>query len=326
MEVRWVDAEGVHASNPADVRAGASRDGGFHWVDIPVWDEQADELLAALGCHPLLRQSCARRNFVPTVHGYDDHVFITVQSPLAGAASHVHVLELDQVIGTRFLVTVHGPFSPGVDPEEGTAETGSALHRMETGRFRPATPTELSYAITSAVARRQSAFVRDVATRLPGLETEVMASELRNPEGLLETMFLARHELVTARTMAAQSREVWTRLAEIGRLADDPEASRSHDLADQFDRVRSLADGEAQFLFGVIELYQTKVHTKMTVAMERLAVIAAVTLPITAIASIAGMNVVVGHHSNYVALVVLLVMMLAISLWLLRWARRQGWW
>jgi len=326
MQVRWIDAEGVHASNAEDVRAGASREGGFHWVDVLVWDNEADELLESLGCHPLLRQSCASRNFVPSVHGYDDHVFITVQSPLAGEASHVHVLELDQVIGTRFLVTVHGPFSPGVDPDEGRRETRAALHRMESGRFWPTTPTELSYAITSAVARRQSAFVRDVAARLPGLETEVMASELRNPEALLETMFLARHELVTTRTMAAQSREVWTRLAEISRLVDDPESSRSRDLADQFDRVRSLADGEAEFLFGVIELYQTKVHTKMTVAMERLAVIAAVTLPITAIASIAGMNVVVGHQSNYVALVILLLAMTAISLWLLRWARRQGWW
>ena len=326
MQVRWIDAEGVHLSDPGNVRAGASRDGGFHWVDIPVWDEEADALLESLGCHPMLRQSCARRNLVPAVHGYDDHAFITALSPLAGEASHVHVLEIDQVIGTRFLVTVHGPFGPGVDPEEGAVETGSALHRMETGRFLPTTPTELAYAITSAVARRQSAFVREVATRLPGLESEVMASEFRSPEALLEKMFLARHELVTARTMAAQSREVWIRMGEIGRLADDPEASRSHDLADQFDRVRSLADGEAEFLFGVIELDQTKVHTKMTVAMERLAVIAAVTLPITAIASIAGMNVVVGHRSNYEALVVLLVIMLAISLWLLRWARRQGWW
>ena len=34
-----------------------------------------------------------------------------------------------------------------------------------------------------------------------------------------------------------------------------------------------MADGESQFLFGVIELYQTRVTTKMTVAMERLAAI-----------------------------------------------------
>jgi magnesium transporter len=64
----------------------------------------------------------------------------------------------------------------------------------------------------------------------------------------------------------------------------------------------------------------------MTVAMERLAVIAAVTLPITAIASISGMNVIVSEQTHYVALAVLLAVMGAISLYLLFWARHQGWW
>ena len=100
----------------------------------------------------------------------------------------------------------------------------------------------------------------------------------------------------------------------------------ARDLADQFDRVRSVADGESQFLFGVIELYQTKVNTKMTVAMERLAVIAAVTLPITAIASVYGMNVIVFGHTHVAHLTVVLLVMLAISALLLRWTRRQGWW
>jgi Mg2+ and Co2+ transporter CorA len=90
--------------------------------------------------------------------------------------------------------------------------------------------------------------------------------------------------------------------------------------------VRSLADGESHFLFGVIELYQTKVHTKMTVAMERLAVIAAVTLPITAIASVYGMNVIVNESTHYLQLGIVLVVMVTISLTLLRWAHRQGWW
>jgi len=60
--------------------------------------------------------------------------------------------------------------------------------------------------------------------------------------------------------------------------------------------------------------------------MERLAVIAAVTLPITAIASIMGMNVIVNGETQPVMLAIALVVMVAISLLLLRWARRQGWW
>jgi Mg2+ and Co2+ transporter CorA len=221
---------------------------------------------------------------------------------------------------------VHGPINPDVDPELALAETGAALSRIEGGRFRPATPAELSYAITSAVARRQSAVIREVAQKLPGLEQQVMESQLRDPEVLLETMFLIRHELLTTRTMAAQCGDIWLRMAAIGRMADDEDAYFARDLADQFARVQSLADGESHFLFGVIELYQTKVHTKMTVAMERLAVIAAVTLPITAIASVYGMNVIVSRDTHYVELGVVLLVMIGISLLLLRWAHRQGWW
>jgi Mg2+ and Co2+ transporter CorA len=126
--------------------------------------------------------------------------------------------------------------------------------------------------------------------------------------------------------MAAQTHDVCERLASLDLFT--PEAWRvyARDLAVQFDKVRSVADGEAQFLFGVIELYQTKVHTKMTVAMERLAVIAAVTLPITAIASVFGMNVIVNETTHIGQLVTVLLAMLTISFLLLRWARRQGWW
>ena len=222
---------------------------------------------------------------------------------------------------------MHGPLNPVVEPAEALVETDAACCAGSTsGRFRPTTPHELSYAITSAVARRQRGLISQVAEKLPGLEQQVMDSQLTQPEELLERMFLIRHELITTRTMAAQCYDVWARVGSPGPLVPDDERLLAHDLADQFDRVRSIADGEAHFLFGVIELYQTKVNTKMTVAMERLAVIAAVTLPITAIASIEGMNMIVAIRENMVELSVVLAIMAAMSFWLLRWARRQGWW
>jgi len=326
MEVRFLDATGAHPREPDDVVELFAHGDGFWWIDVPVWDEDAEALLSGLGCHPMVVEGCRQRNYVPTVHGYDDHVFVTTQSPFLGSAGHVHLLELDQIIGHAYLVTVHGPINPDVSLDHALTETGGVLARIEGGRFHPSSPAELSYAITSAVARRQSGLIRQVAEKLPGLERQVMTSQLRDPEALLETMFLIRHELITTRTMAAQCHDIWERMAGINRLSDDRDAAWARDLAEQFERVRSLADGESHFLFGVIELYQTKVHTKMTVAMERLAVIAAVTLPVTAIASVYGMNMIVSQHTHYIELVVVLVAMLAISLLLLRWARRQGWW
>ena len=191
-------------------------------------------------------------------------------------------------------------------------QTGDAFYLTE-GEARALT----------AVLQREGLFG---AEKLPGLEQHVMATQLKDPEELLERMFLIRHELITTRTMAAQCCDVWARAAALARVTDEAAKDHARDLTDQFDRVRSIADGESQFLFGVIELYQTKVHTKMTVAMERLAVIAAVTLPVTALASIYGMNVIVNDSTHWAQLAVILVVMLTISSALLVWARRQGWW
>jgi Mg2+ and Co2+ transporter CorA len=238
----------------------------------------------------------------------------------------VHLLELDQIIGRNYLVTVHGPINPAVDPAAALEETEGVLRRIEQGRFRPGSPAEMSYAIGTAVARRQRGMVGAIAERLPGLEQQVMGSDFRQPEELLERLFLLRHELLTARTMAAQSHDVYARLSSLERVVPDADRPLARDLADQFDRVRSVADGESQFLFGVIDLYQTRVTTKMTLAMERLAVIAAITLPVTALASIYGMNVIVNERTRVLQVVLVLLVMAAISGLLLRWTKKQGWW
>jgi Mg2+ and Co2+ transporter CorA len=64
----------------------------------------------------------------------------------------------------------------------------------------------------------------------------------------------------------------------------------------------------------------------MTIAAERLAVIAVVTLPITAMASVLGMNVIVNQRTDLLLLGIALLAMLAMSTYLLRWARHHGWW
>ena len=126
--------------------------------------------------------------------------------------------------------------------------------------------------------------------------------------------------------MAVQTSQVCGRAATLARVLDVQDRTQFEDLEDQYVRLTAVADGEKEFVFGVIELYHTRVSTKMTVAMERLAVLAAVTLPITAIASVVGMNVIVHDRTQPVQLLLILLLMAAISGWLLRWTRQQGWW
>lgn len=327
MHVRFLSTE-VSEHELEELPALLKRTDGIVWIDVPVVDDLAETVLTEqVHLHPMALDACRTRNHVPSVHAYDEHMFMVLFAPLLGDLGKVHLLELDLVIGRNYLVTVHGPFSSSIDPAEGLKETESLLRWLRDGRAKASSPARLTYVLASGMARRQRALVSQVADRLPGLEEEVMASKLKDPEALLELMFLMRHELITARTMAAQTHDLFARVLSLERWVVEKDRVYVRDLADQFDRVRSVADGEAQFLFGVIELYQTKVHTKMTVAMERLAVIAAVTLPIAAIASVFGMQFIAYNERRlWPHLVVVLLVMGGLSGLLLRWAHKQGWW
>lgn len=327
MQVMFVSPEGVEDHPVGAIRPLLAREGGFVWVDVEQWDEAQERVLADhFGFHEMALRACRERNHMPATHAYADHVFVVLHAPEPGAYGHVHLLELDQFIGERFVVTVHGPLNPDVPLERALEETRSVLHRMESGRFSPVSPMELSYAVVSAVVRRQRSAVTAVAEKVATLERRVMAGSFRNPEEFLEEMFLVRHELLTVRTMAAQTHDVYARLAHLGRFVRAEDRPLLEDLSDQFDRVRSISDGEKEFLFGVIDLYQTRITTKMTVAMERLAVLAAVTLPVTALASIYGMNVIVNESTHWPGLVLVIAVMVTISGTLLRWTKKQGWW
>ena len=129
MEVRFIDdaRRTTRTRDPDDVVELFSHADGFFWIDIPTWDDEAEAVLSGLGCHPMVIEGCRQRNYVPTVHGYDDHVFITTQSPYLGRAGHVHLLELDQIIGHHYLVTVHGPINPALDISVALVETVGVL-------------------------------------------------------------------------------------------------------------------------------------------------------------------------------------------------------
>jgi magnesium transporter len=303
------------------------RTDGFVWLDVADCDDEAAELLGTVfGFHPIALQDCQRRNQISKTRVYADHAFLVLHAPETAGGRQIHFLELDQFIGSRFLVTVHGPADPVLPPEVVRHDVLSVARRIDEGRFHPASPFELSYRITSAAASRQETHVANLATEVAAMEVRVMSDPGRKPEALLEDLFSLRHRLLTVRTMAAQGREAYSRRARRTRLLPPPPGPLVEDLVDQFERVRGLCDGEEAFLHGALDIYQSRTETKMNYAMERLAVLAVVTLPITALASVYGMNVIVTTHTHFVHLAVVLVVMAAMSSLLLRWARRQGWW
>ena len=259
MDVRLVTEQGIEDRPPEELASLLRHETGLVWVDIPNCDDDGARVLSEVfGFHPLAIRDCVERNRVPKVHGYGDHVLVVLHAPELGKRGHVHYLELDQLIGRNYLVTVHGPINPAVDQEVALRETRSVYARIAAGRFRPGSAFELSHAIVSALARNQEAFVEVMTRDVWQLEQRVTGGDVGDPEGFITELFRARHGLLAVRTMAALSGAIYGRMGGLTRMPIPPGGlALVADTADQFDRVRAVADGEKEYLQGVIEFYQT---------------------------------------------------------------------
>ena len=254
MDVRLV-TDGESRTVPDELAELLRRDTGF-WVDIPSCDEDAVSVLSEVfGFHPMAVRACFERNRVPKVHGYPDHVFVVLHAPERGQRGHVHYIELDQFVGRNYLVTVHGPINPAVDPAVALRETSAVLTRIEAGRLRPsrfrAVARDRLRAHPPPGSLRRDHDPRRVAAGAAGHRRAG-----RQSRGFLTELFRARHGLLAVRTMAALGGAIYGRMSCLTRIP--PGGHRLvADIMDQFERVRSVADGEKEYLQGVIEFYQT---------------------------------------------------------------------
>jgi Mg2+ and Co2+ transporter CorA len=184
----------------------------------------------------------------------------------------VHYVELDQFLGRNYLVTIHGPLNPPVDAEVALLDTGAVLRRIDRRVLVPGSPSELSYAIVSALTRREIDLVAKLAQESGRLEQRVMLSEERHdPEAFLEELFQIWYELLAVRTMAVHSGATYTRMTKRVRDVPDTAPPLFSDMADQFELVKSMANGQREFLHGVIEFYQTRTSTHTAIAAEKVA-------------------------------------------------------
>ena len=326
----WVERDSGLAKEvvDADLDELLGRDDGWLWLDVPEPNEAtAATLTTTFGFHPRAIQAVMERAHVPRMHGYPDHFMLVLHRPLRGEGGHVHYLELDLFVGPNYLVTVHGPRNPVVPLTQMLTETAEVAKRLTTGRVKPQSPVALMGWIIATLTAAEETSVNLLAEEVGGLEKRVMAHmDDNNPQAFLDELFMVRHVLITVRTMASQSGEILSRCARVLRHLPQEDLEIVEDLRDRYRRLDRIATSQLDFLTGVSDFYRGRTDTRMTIAAERLAVIAAITLPITAISSVMGMNVIVNATSDARWIGGLLIVMGVMSAFLLRWAKRQGWW
>ena len=262
---------------------------------------------------------------VPKVRLFSDHLLLVLNTPELARSGRINHFELGLFLGKRYLVSVH-------EPVEGTAvdkaqvliaEQTKALQEQED---LPGSPAELVHRVVAAFIFAIDLFIGELARDVAALEQRVMSGARDRPEQLLEEMFLVRQKLIAIKAMADQNGGVMARAVGLAGFLPAADKAALEDLKERYDRTGALCDAQQSLLQGAIDLYETRTTTRMNVAMERLALLTAGALPVTIVASIYGMNLIVNQNTQLIALAITLAIMAVISAGMLWWAKRQGWW
>ena len=327
MDVYWIDKDGLTRQRIEDVPSLLKREDGFVWVDVPEGVEgSGDVLRKVFALHPRGLEDCEERSLVPKVRLFTDHLLLVLNTPERARSGRIGHFELGIFLAKRFLVSVHEPATGTVARDARTLIEGQTK-AIVAKENRPASPAELMHSVVAALILGIDLFIGELAREVAALEQRVLSGGRDRPEQLLEEMFIVRQKLIAIRAMADQDSGVMARA--VGLAAGFlPAADQNalEDLKERYDRTGALCDAQQMLLQGVIDLYQTRVTTRMNVAMERLALLTAGALPVTLVASIYGMNLIVNQHTQPIALAVTLAVMAVISSAMLWWAKRQGWW
>ena len=248
MNVYLINEAGLQECAPEQLDELLIHRDGVLWVDMPICrGPEADVLSETFGFHELAVRDCVLRNHVSKVYVYDDHVFTVLHAPKIGKRGHVHYIEMDQFLGRDYLVTVHGPLNPVVDPAVAMIDTGAVLARLASGELRPRSAFELSAAIVRTLAGREIDMIADLAERCGQLEQRVMAGEvMEDTEEFLTDLFQVWYELLAIRTMALHSAATYDRMARLARFLPEEDTPLVADLADRFEVVSRMADGQKE--------------------------------------------------------------------------------
>ena len=131
------------------------------------------------------------------------------------------------------------------------------------------------------------------------LEQRVTSGHLGDPEQFLEELFGTRHGRLAGVQHGHPGRPDLPADGGAGPVHPPDCQPLVADLETSSPRSAKCVTMARSVSGGVIEFYKARTDTKVTIAAERLALIAVLTLPITALSSVYGMNIIVNDRTDF---------------------------
>jgi magnesium transporter len=262
-----------------------ARDDVVLWLDICGHDGDAahEQLLSnVFHVHPLVLEDMFQDAPQPKVEDFDDYLYVVVHGldRRAEEPENIETIELDLLIGPRWVITHHPTSLRSTDSVEGEIRKSTKLFGKG--------PSFIAHAILDHLSDHYQPLMDRFEEENDALETKVLEEDSYNPT--LE-IFALRRSLAKIKRVAVYQQEVAKRLArgEFDQI-DAAALPFYRDVADHFARIVDLADSSRDMLSAIFETYRSVQGQKLNEVMKLLTILSTVMLPLTFIAGIYGMN------------------------------------
>ncbi|MET8083421.1 magnesium/cobalt transporter CorA [Micromonospora sp. NPDC005197] len=311
--------------NYADALEAARREEhGFVWIGLhqPELAEMS-AIAETYGLHELAVEDAVKAEQRPKLERFNDVSFLALRT--ARYCEHTELTETSEVvetgqvmlfIGPNFLISVRHGDACRLSPVRADLETKQELLLQG--------PWAVAYGVTDRVVDLYLEVAEQLEDDLDQLEAEVFD---RNSHGRIQRIYQMKRELVEfKRAVIPLQRPLMNLTSQVNR--DVPKEIRRYfrDVQDHLSRTVEQVNSYDDLLNSILQARLAQVTVDQNNDMRKIAAWAAIAAVWTSIAGVEGMN-----FDNMPELKmtygypVALALMLAVSLALYRWFRRNGW-
>lgn len=289
------------------------------WVDLAAPSIPESLILSdSFSFHPLSVEDAMAALHYPKVEAYDGYLYVVMHGlDVRGGKRGVLTHDIDFFIGPNYLVTVHDGHSRSIADLAMAAERNPAV--LGEGAV------SLFHRIVDAMIDRYRPEVERIEDTLDELERTVFD---KPSQTLLRRILDEKRNVSLLRRVIAPQRDV------IGRLARREFIDVGTDMAfrfrDVYDALVRLADDTTMFqdrITGILDAHLTSVSNRLNQVMQVLTVLATIFMPLTLLAGLWGMNVVLPRFPGGEAaqFAWLCGMMGGVAVLMLVWFRLRRW-
>ena len=270
--------------------------------------------------HPLNLQDCLTDLEFPKFDHYNDYLFLVVQMPVWDAAEQVsRPAEVDIFLAHGTLVTSHRAELSSLTDLFARAQADATLRAVWMDRGA----SMLLYHLLDALVDDCFPSVHRVYENLRHIEDHMFHNDTRH---ILHEVAVVRRDVIALRSILKPQVGVVGALVQgVWPFVHADLALYWGDLGDHLSQLCATLDEYCEVVGGLSDTIDTLASHRIDEVVRLLTVVTVLTLPLTLLATIFGMNILMPYSQHPLLFYTLITLGLALTLGLVWYLRRRSW-